>query len=140
MDDQDALERIFAETTLPICAHCEDESTIRANRERIGEIRSVADHSRIRDEQAAIVATRRAAELALRHKHRFHVLHVSVAAEVPIIAAHKPWLTAEVCPHHLFFSTQDYERLGTKIQMNPPVKPIENPPALCKQFVMDKFK
>ncbi len=38
VDSQDALERIFAETTLPICAHCEDETTVRANRAALGEI------------------------------------------------------------------------------------------------------
>ena len=32
VDEQTALERIFAETTLPICAHCEDETTVRENR------------------------------------------------------------------------------------------------------------
>jgi len=32
VDEQAALEAIFAETTLPICAHCEDEATVRANR------------------------------------------------------------------------------------------------------------
>ena len=30
-----ALERIFAETTLPITAHCEDETTVRANAARL---------------------------------------------------------------------------------------------------------
>jgi dihydroorotase len=132
VDEQQALERIFAETTLPICAHCEDETTIRNNRQIVGEIRDISDHSRIRDEKAAIIATQRAADLASRHKHRFHVLHVSVADELPIIVANRPWLTAEVCPHHLFFSTDDYARLGTRIQMNPSVKAPNNPAALWK--------
>ena len=35
VDEQAALEAIFAETTLPICAHCEDEATVRANAERL---------------------------------------------------------------------------------------------------------
>lgn len=132
VDEQQALERIFAETTLPICAHCEDETTIRNNRQIVGEIRDISDHSRIRDEKAAIIATQRAADLAIRHRHRFHVLHVSVADELPIIVASRPWLTAEVCPHHLVFSTDDYARLGTRIQMNPSVKSANNPVALWK--------
>ena len=48
VDSQEALERIFAETTLPICAHCEDESTVRANRTALGENLTLEDHSRIR--------------------------------------------------------------------------------------------
>jgi dihydroorotase len=122
VDDQDALERIFAETELPITAHCEDESTVRANRARRADSHDVADHSRIRDEQAAVIATRRAVDLALRHRHRFHVLHVSTAAEVPLVAHQAPYVTAEVCPHHLLFNVDDYSRLGSLVQMNPSLK------------------
>lgn len=122
VDSQAALERIFAETTLPICAHCEDEATVRANRARLGDQLTVHDHSRIRDVAAAVIATRRAIDLAQRHQHRFHVLHVSTAEEIPLVAAAGPMITAEVCPHHLFFSTEDYDRLGTQVQMNPSVK------------------
>ncbi len=122
VDSQEALERIFAETTLPICAHCEDETTVRANRTALGESLTVHDHSRIRDVPAAVIATRRAIDLAQRHQHRFHVLHVSTAAEIPLIAAAGPMITAEVCPHHLLFSIDDYDRLGSLVQMNPSLK------------------
>ncbi len=122
VDQQEALERIFAETTLPICAHCEDESTVRANAERLKGTSDIADHSRIRDERAAVIATRRAIDLALRHRHRFHVLHVSTAAELPLLVDTAPFVTAEVCLHHLFFNVDDYARLGSRIQMNPSIK------------------
>ena len=122
VDDQEALERIFAETTLPIAAHCEDETIVRANQQRFAGIHDVAVHSRIRDHQAALVATRRAVDLARRHRHRFHVLHVSTGAEVALFADHGDLLTAEVCPHHLLLSVDDYPRLGSLVQMNPSVK------------------
>ncbi len=122
VDDQDALERIFGETTLPICAHCEDEALIRANGQRYAGTQDVADHSRIRDHEAAVTCTRRALDLALRHQHRFHVLHVSTGAETQLVADHRGLITAEVCPHHLFFSVDDYPRLGTLVQMNPSLK------------------
>jgi dihydroorotase len=122
VDDQEALERIFAETTLPIAAHCEDETTIRRNRQQLGTPRSVADHSRIRDVAAAVIATRRALDLAYRHRHRFHVLHVSTAAEIPLLADHRGLITAEACPHHLLLNVDDYQRLGTLVQMNPSLK------------------
>jgi len=145
VDDQDALERIFAETTLPICAHCEDETTVRANALQICGGHDYADHSRIRDHQAAVIATRRAIDLAHRHRHRFHVLHVSTAEECELLAAtnsgsrasgvetpavadsariHSPmhFVTAEACPHHLFFNIDDYARLGSLVQMNPSIK------------------
>lgn len=129
VDKQEALERIFAESTLPITAHCEDEETIVANRARIGE-NSIHDHSRIRDVEAAVVATRRAMDLAFRHKHRFHVLHMSTGAEAELIRDHRNLITAEVCPHHLFFDVGDYDRLGSRVQMNPSIKSAEDREAL----------
>jgi len=122
VDQQDALERIFAETRLPITAHCEDEATFRANAEKFRDSTDVADHSRIRDHRAAIIATRRALDLAFRHQHRFHVLHVSTGAETELFAEHRNLITAEACPHHLLFNVDDYSRLGTLIQANPSIK------------------
>lgn len=122
VDEQEALERIFAETTLPICAHCEDETTVRSNKERIGASATLEDHSRIRDHAAALIATKRAVELATRYRHRFHVLHVSTAEEVEFLRNRPSWVTAEACPHHLFFNVDDYARLGSRVQMNPSIK------------------
>lgn len=122
VDSQDALECIFAETTLPITAHCEDETTVRANRALFTGTTDVADHSKIRDVTAAVTATRRALDLARRHRHRFHVLHVSTGAELELLADHGGLVTAEACPHHLFLNTGDYSRLGTLLQTNPSVK------------------
>ena len=38
------------------------------------------------------------------------------------MAAHKDIASVEVTPHHLTLSADDYARLGTKLQMNPPVR------------------
>lgn len=130
VDDQVALERIFAETTLPICAHCEDEATVRANSARLGGGQEVADHSRIRDEKAAVIATSRAIELARRHRHRFHVLHVSTAGECELLRDRPAWVSAEACPHHLLFDVGDYQQLGTRVQMNPSIKTAADRDAL----------
>ncbi|MEQ9411359.1 MAG: dihydroorotase [Fuerstiella sp.] len=130
VDQQAALERIFAETDLPICAHCEDEATVRANSERLGGGRQYTDHSLIRDHKAALIATRRAVELAERHQHQFHVLHVSTAQEVEFLRGTSDLISAEACPHHLFFNVQDYERLGSLVQMNPSIKNPEDNEAL----------
>jgi len=130
VDEQAALERIFAETTLPICAHCEDESTVRENQQRLGPNLKLSDHSRIRNHEAAIIATRRAFELAKRHRHRFHLLHTSTADEIPLLEDAAPYITAEVCPHHLYFSIDDYDRLGSLIQMNPSIKTVRDNEAL----------
>jgi dihydroorotase len=140
VDEQDALERIFAETTLPICAHCEDEATVRANAARLAGTTDVADHSRIRDEEAAVIATRRAVDLAKRHNHRFHVLHVSTGAEVAEFADHRGIITAEVCPHHLFFHVDDYARLGSLVQMNPSLKTRADNKRLWEALLKDQIQ
>lgn len=126
VDKQAALERIFGQTSLPICAHCEDEATVNANTERIGGGSTWTDHSLIRDHAAALIATKRAVDLADRHNHRFHVLHVSTAQEVEFLRTSSELITAEACPHHLFFNVGDYERLGSLVQMNPSIKNKED--------------
>lgn len=134
VDQQEALERIFAETTLPLTAHCEDEATVRANSERLQGGKSIHDHSKIRDHAAARISTARAIDLATRYNHRFHVLHVSTADEIPLIAkaqqTHHGVVTAEACTHHLWFTIDDYDRLGTRIQMNPSIKTRDDVDAL----------
>jgi len=52
VDEQAALEKIFAETRLTICAHCEDETTVRANAAKYADSTNVADHSKVRDHEA----------------------------------------------------------------------------------------
>lgn len=151
VDEQEALERIFEATELPICAHCEDEATVRGNRERIeaeraadGEPLRLEDHSRIRDHAAALRATERAVDLARRHAHRFHVLHVSTRQEVEFLAAlderTRRLITAEACTHHLLFTTDDYARLGSRVQMNPSVKTAADVEALWRGLREDALQ
>ena len=135
VDNQDALERIFAQTTLPICAHCEDETTVQENSARHFGGRTIHDHSKIRDHLAALIATTRAVDLAKSYQHRFHVLHVSTRQELNILETAEGIVTAEVCPHHLFFNVDDYDRLGTRIQMNPSVKTKEDNDALWDALI-----
>ncbi len=136
VDDQEALERIFAQTTLPITAHCEDEATVRANYARLDGGSVPRDHMRIRDHEAAIVSTRRAFDLARRHKHRFHLLHVTTAGEVDLLREvladpeMNGLITAEACTPHLSFSDADYDRLGTRLLQNPSVKTAADRDAL----------
>ncbi len=122
VDEQAALEKIFAESALTICAHCEDEATVRANAAKYANETDIAFHSKVRDHEAAKIATARAIDLAQRHNHRFHVLHVSTADEIELIRNGGPLITSEVCPHHLFFNVDDYPRLGSLIKMNPSIK------------------
>ncbi|RYI10870.1 MAG: dihydroorotase, partial [Acetobacteraceae bacterium] len=50
----------------------------------------------------------------------------STAAEIDYLQAHKDVATAEATPHHLTMTSDDYARLGTLLQMNPPVRSAEH--------------
>ncbi|MDX2307219.1 MAG: dihydroorotase [Hyphomicrobium sp.] len=122
VDDDGSLDRIIARLSRRASFHAEDEARLK---ERMG-LRVPGDpssHPVWRDEEAALLATRRLVALAERHQRRVHVLHVSTGEEMDFLADHKEWATVEVTPHHLTLEAPDcYERLGTYAQMNPPVR------------------
>ncbi|MEZ5916679.1 MAG: amidohydrolase family protein [Parvularculaceae bacterium] len=52
-----------------------------------------------------------------------HVLHISTADEIPLLAAAKDIATAEATPQHLTLAAPDcYDRLKGLAQMNPPLR------------------
>jgi dihydroorotase len=73
-----------------------------------------------------VTATKRVLDIARKHNNRLHFFHISTAAEAYLfdyeLPVNKKRITAEACIHHLYFSDQDYERLGSKIKWNPAVK------------------
>ena len=80
----------------------------------------------------ARLCTERLLRIARKHGKRIHVLHISTAEELPLLAANRDIATVEVTPHHLTLSADDYARLGTKLQMNPPVRESRHRDALWK--------
>lgn len=127
--DQDAaLERIFAQGDRLIAVHAEDQARIQQRRQEFAGIDNPAVHSQIQDDLAALLATQRALKLADKYQRRLHILHMSTAAEADLLRQHKPsWVTAEVTPQHLLLNTSAYEQIGTLAQMNPPLRsPLDN--------------
>lgn len=126
LNEESALDRLFSSATVPIVVHAEDEDTIAQNKERIiaeyGENPPVFTHSMIRPAEACVKATEKAIRLAKKHNARLHVAHLSTAEEIDMVRKARPGVTCEVSPHHLTFSTDDYEALGARIKMNPAIK------------------
>jgi dihydroorotase len=122
------LERIFANGTRLIAVHAEDETRINARRAQFAGRTDPAVHSEIRDNETARLATELALTLSKKYQRRLHILHLSTREEVAMLRAGKPaWVTAEAIPNHLFLNTADYARLGTLVQMNPPIRtPADN--------------
>jgi len=119
--DDDGLTAILSRARRPVAVHAEDEFRLR---ERIGH-RVEGDpssHAAWRDEGAAVGATERLIRIAHATGARIHLLHVSTAEEIDLIKHHKRHFSVELTPQHLTFEATDYARLGTRLQMNPPIR------------------
>ena len=122
VDDETSLDKIIAKISRRAAFHAEDEARLKA-RMNIRRKGDPSSHPDWRDEEAALIATKRLVGLAEKHGKRVHVLHISTAAEMAFLARHKDYASVEVTPHHLTLAAPDcYERLGTYVQMNPPVR------------------
>ena len=148
VDDARTLERIFAEAPTLIATHCEDEATIRADYAAVvqqygGAERIPPDaHPVIRSVASCLKSSALAIELARRHGSRLHVLHLTTEDELGQFApgplAGKR-ITAEVCVHHLWFSADDYARLGHQIKCNPAIKAPHHRAALRQALLDDRL-
>ncbi|OAB56264.1 dihydroorotase [Phormidium willei BDU 130791] len=131
VEDDDTLRDVLRGGRRRVAVHCEDEARLRERLELVRDGADVAMHPVWRDEQTAIRATERLIRIAREAGRRVHVLHVTTAEEVEILAAHKDLVTCEVTPQHLTLSAPDcYERLGSLAQMNPPIREARHREAL----------
>jgi len=127
VDQEAALDRIFATGTRLIAVHAEDQARIAQRRQEFAGSTDPAIHSVIQDNQAALNATQLALKLSKKYQRRLHILHLSTAEEAELLRHDKPaWVTAEVTPQHLLLNTGDYEKLGSLIQMNPPIRNVHD--------------
>ena len=68
-----------------------------------------------------------AGQLARESGKRIHVLHISTKQEIDYLRDHKDVASCEATPHHLtLVAPECYERLGTRAQMNPPVRSADH--------------
>lgn len=134
VDDQDALEAQFAGATVPIVVHAEDETRLRARKAQFADATDPAMHPVIRDEECALIATKRAVDLARRHGKRLHVLHLSTAEETAFLRSlpKEGLVTTETLPQYLWLDASHYATLGTRLQMNPPVREKRHGEALWR--------
>jgi dihydroorotase len=123
MDQEEALDAIFARGDRLIAVHAEDQARINQRRQEFAGIHDPAVHSQIQDNQAALLATQLALKLSRKYQRRLHILHMSTAEEAELLRQDKPsWVTAEVTPQHLVLNTSAYDTIGTLAQMNPPLR------------------
>jgi dihydroorotase len=130
VDDETHQLRVFRSGTRRVACHSEDEARLLA-RKAMTAGQSVSFHPVWRDEQAAFISTERIVRLSQLANRRIHVLHVTTAEELPLLAAHRDLVTCEVTPQHLTLTSPEcYERLGSLAQMNPPIREARHQAAL----------
>jgi dihydroorotase len=128
VENPQALDAIFRDSPALIVTHCESGPIISSNLElmrRQGHRPTIQDHPIIRDTQACYASSSYAVDLAKKYRSQLHVLHITTEKELSLFEPgpieHKH-ITAEACVHHLWFSDQDYPRLGNFIKCNPAIK------------------
>ncbi len=137
VDDEQALEGIFAEASILVATHCEDTPTIKRNealaREQYGDDVPIAMHPKIRSEEACYLSSSLAVSLAKRFGTKLHVLHLTTAKELELFTSGDvvdKQISLEACVHHLFLSEEDYAKKGNGIKCNPAIKRAEDRAAL----------
>jgi dihydroorotase len=121
--DDDVIAAVLANGTRRVSVHAEDEDRLISRQGIATDAESVEAHPDWRDVESAVRATKRIVKLARDAGRRVHVLHISSADEMDILAEHKDLITVEVTLNHLTMAAPEcYERLGAFAQMNPPVR------------------
>ncbi len=146
VDNYLTLDKLFRESELLIATHCEDEKIIKQNLERLKKENrelTAADHPIIRDEEACFESSLTAIQFAKKYDSRLHVFHLTTEKEMQLFSNMLPLeqkrITAEVCVHHLHFTSDDYAKLGNQIKCNPAIKAPHNREALWKALLDDRL-
>lgn len=135
VDDNASFEKICeiaARENMLVAVHAEDEASIQENIKKIVNS-DVAVHSNIRDRNVAVTALKKAIAATKKYGNRLYILHASTKEEVELVRQAKNEglpIFLETTPHHLFLNESFYTTLGTKAQMNPPLRTDEDQEAL----------
>jgi dihydroorotase len=116
--------------------HSEDEFRL-VERRPLARAGDWSSHPEVRDVETAVRCTRRLLDLAARTGRRIHVLHVTTAEEMDLLAAHKDVASVEITPQHLTLAAPEaYERLKGLAQMNPPIREARHREGLWRGIAM----
>ena len=131
MADDEGVLAILKHIRRRAAFHSEDEARLN-ERKALRVAGDSSSHPIWRDEIAALRSTERLIRLAREARAQVHVLHISTREEMDFLASAKDVASCEATPHHLTLSAEDYPRLGTKMQMNPPVRGPEHRDAIWR--------
>jgi len=126
VDKEADIEKVISNSDRVVSIHSEDEEILKIRKKFIkkGDVHS---HPDWRNAECAMSSTRRVVKIAERYNKKIHVLHVTTKEEVDFLAMHKKNVTFETTPQHLTLYAPDcYDKLGTYVQMNPPLRTKEH--------------
>src|SRR5262249_661622 len=112
---------------LPVAVHAESDEFIKSLTARVtaAGVTGIKDYLSSRPVLAEVAAIQRAALLAAETGVKLHIVHVSsgrgVAAAVEARAQGVD-IAIETCPHYLFFTEEDLERIGAAAKSAPPLR------------------
>ena len=138
-DDMTLLDglREAARLGLPVAVHAESEELTRGLAERTT-ARTARAFLDSRPVVAEIEAIQRALLLAGEAHAKLHIVHVSSGRGVAMAAearARGVDVSIETCPHYLFFTDDDVERLGAVAKCAPPLRPSVDQQALWDEVL-----
>jgi len=123
-----------------LAVHAEDEEAVcqlTANLRALGR-GDIGAWGEARPVIAELSAIRSAIALAEEYNTRLHIVHVSCAAGIDLISAAKRRgvaVTAETCPHYLYFSDSDFDKIGPEAKCAPPLRPPHEVEALWERVL-----
>lgn len=130
--DDATLASVLANGSRRVAVHCEDEDRLNERFALVKGGAPVSMHPVWRDAETALLATTRILKIARGVKRRIHVLHVTTAEEMELLPQYKDVATVECTPQHLTLNDEAYERIGTRAQMNPPIREQSHVDALWR--------
>ncbi len=124
--------REAARLGLPVAVHAEGEEITKAGA-AAARGRGVRDFLASRPLAAELDAIQRALTFARDTGVKLHIVHVSSGRGIALAAEARAAgvdVSTETCPHYLFFTEDDLERLGTAAKCAPPLRAAEERDAL----------
>ena len=123
VDQESDMKAVMASGVRRMAIHSEDNDRLNQRKHIAVERATVSAHPEWRDVESALSSTRRVVALARETGRRIHVLHITTAEEIDFLTQNKDIASVEVLVNHLsLFAPECYDRLGSKAQMNPPIR------------------
>lgn len=128
-NDKDAISytmlnnalRVIKDTRVIPTIHAEDFSCIEANKMAY-QSELPQSHLLARPNRCEEIAVSELIKMAVKIGCRIHICHISSKDAIYLIKKKRGLVTCEVTPHHLLFSSDDYDNLKTRIKVNPPIR------------------